>query len=75
MEAFSPAVAPPEMSSSVTVPQAPKPQVAQPSRRGPMLLVGAGALVLILLVVGVGGFFAVKWLTGKSDNTTCGRGK
>lgn len=67
LEAFTPALAPPEMPSSVTIPQAPKSQIAQPSRRSPMLLVGAGALVLVLLVVGVGGFFAVKWLTGKSD--------
>jgi len=72
MEAFSPAVAPVDMSSSVTIPQAPKPQVTQPARRGPMMLVGAGVLVVILLIVGVGGFFAVKWLTGKSDNTVGG---
>jgi eukaryotic-like serine/threonine-protein kinase len=74
MEAFSPVVAPADMSSSVTIPQAPKPQVTQPARRGPMMLVGAGALVLILLIVGVGGFFGVKWLTGKSDNTPVGSG-
>lgn len=72
MEAFSPAVAPVDMSSSVTIPQAPKPQVTQPARRRPAMLVGAGALVVILLIVGVGGFFAVKWLTGKSDNTAEG---
>ncbi|HYN25196.1 MAG TPA: hypothetical protein VES69_09150, partial [Pyrinomonadaceae bacterium] len=71
VEAFSPAVAPVDMSSSVTIPQAPKPQVTQPARRGPMMFVGAGVLVLILLV-GVGGFFTVKWLTGKSDNTAEG---
>jgi hypothetical protein len=68
MEAFSPAAA--DMSSSVTIPQAPKPQVTQPTRRGPFMLVGAGVIVLLLLIVGVGGFFAVKWLTGRSDNTT-----
>jgi len=72
VEAFSPVAAPVDMSSSVTIPQAPKPQVAQPARRGPMMLVGAGVLVLILLIVAVGGFFAVKWLTGKSDNTAEG---
>ncbi|MBA2526662.1 MAG: hypothetical protein H0V18_12915 [Pyrinomonadaceae bacterium] len=71
MEAFSPVVAPVDMSSSVTISQAPKPQVAQPARRGPMMFVGAGAFVLIL-IVGIGGFFAVKWLTGKSDNTAEG---
>jgi serine/threonine protein kinase len=69
VEAFSPAAAPADMSSSVTIPQAPKPQVTQPTRRGPFMLVGAGVLVLILLVVGVGGFFAVKWLTGDSSTT------
>ncbi|CAN5682794.1 hypothetical protein BH18ACI4_BH18ACI4_19060 [soil metagenome] len=68
VEAISRAIAPVDMSSSVTIPQAPKPQVTQPARRRPMMLIGAGVLVLILLV-GVGGFFAVKWLTGKSENT------
>jgi len=68
LEAMSPVAAPVDMSSSVTIPQAPKPQVTQPARRGPMMFVGAGVLVLIL-VVGVGGFFAVKWLTGKPNDT------
>ncbi|MCM3872897.1 MAG: serine/threonine protein kinase, partial [Pyrinomonadaceae bacterium] len=72
MEAFSPAAAPVDMSSSVTIPQAPKSQIVQPKSRGPMMLVVAGVLVLVLAVVGVGGFFAVKWLTGKSDNTNRG---
>ncbi len=72
MEAFSPAVAQIDMSSSVTIPQAPKPQIVQPKSRGPMMLVVAGVLVLLLAVVGVGGFFAVKWLTGKSDNINHG---
>jgi serine/threonine protein kinase len=71
MESFVPASS--DMSSSVTIPQPPRVQVAaQPKGRGPMMLVGAGVLVLLLAVVGVGGFFAVKWLTGKSDNTTRG---
>jgi eukaryotic-like serine/threonine-protein kinase len=78
--------APVDLSSSITVPQAPKPQVmpsaisephvapqaTQPARRGPWLLMGAGALVLILAVVAVGGFFAVKWL--RSDTNTGGTG-
>jgi serine/threonine protein kinase len=67
VESMSPVVAPVDMPSSVTIPQAPKAQVAQPARRGPMMLIGAGVLVIVLLIVGVGGFFAVKWLTGKSD--------
>lgn len=32
------------------------------------MAVGAGALVLVLLVVAVGGFFAYRWLTAGSDN-------
>jgi hypothetical protein len=34
------------------------------------LLVGAGALILIVLVAGVGGFVGYKWLTGSSENGT-----
>jgi serine/threonine protein kinase len=71
MEAFTPPVAPVgDTPSSVTIPQAPKPQVAQPSRRGPMMFIGAGALLLILLVVGVGGFFAYKFLKGDANDTS-----
>lgn len=69
MEAFSPAVAPVDMSSSLTIPQAPKSQAPQPVRRGPMMFVVAGVIVVVLLTVGVGGFFAVRYLTGKSDGT------
>lgn len=75
--------APVDLASSVTIPQtrephlAPQPHVAppphvtpqpsQPPRRGPWLLIGAGALVLIVAVVAVGGFFAVKWLSSDTD--------
>lgn len=56
-----------DMGSSLTIPQMPKPAVpAAPSRRGPMLLAGAGVLVVALLFVGVGGFFAIKWLRSNS---------
>lgn len=57
----------PDMVSSVTIPQSLKSGVTAkaPSHR-PIIAAGAGALVLILLVVGVGGFFAVKWLTAKN---------
>lgn len=66
--AGSQSVSPIDLSSSVTVPQAPRPQVeSQPARRGPLMLAGAGALVLILLVAGVGGFFAFKWLTADTS--------
>lgn len=68
VEGSSPSVAAVDMSSSVTLPQAPKSQVTQPARRGPMVLVGAGALVIILLILGVGGFFAIKWLTEKPSD-------
>jgi serine/threonine-protein kinase len=68
-----PAVVPVDMSSSVTIPQAPKPQIeARPSRRGPLVLAVAGVLVLILAIVGVGGFFAVKWLTADPANNASG---
>jgi serine/threonine protein kinase len=76
------ATAPIDLSSSVTIPQTPKPQltpqlpqphVTQPqSRRGPGLLIGAGALVLIVAVVAVGGFFAVKWLRSDTDTGATG---
>ncbi|MGH9957658.1 MAG: protein kinase domain-containing protein [Pyrinomonadaceae bacterium] len=56
-----------DMGSSLTIPQMAKPAVpAEPSRRGPMLLAGAGVFVLVLLFVGVGGFFAIKWLSSNS---------
>ena len=74
MESLSPVVAPVGMPSSVTIPQAPKPPVPQAKRRGPVMFVIAGVLMLVLLIVGVGGFFAVRWLTGKSDNTASGTG-
>ncbi|MGH9971747.1 MAG: protein kinase domain-containing protein [Pyrinomonadaceae bacterium] len=73
MSPFAQAVAPLDLSSSITLPQAPseasRPQVApQPSRRGPLVFAGAGVLGLVLIVVGVGGFFAYKWVTSKSNN-------
>ena len=70
------------MASSITVPQAPKrqaaaPQVATPpvtapsSRRGPTFLIVTGVLVLVLIAVGVGGFFIVNRLRANlSDNST-----
>lgn len=74
--------APVDLSSSITIPHTPKPlvtpqphtapQTPQPSRRGPWLLIGAGALVLILAVVAVGGFFAMKWLRSDTDSGSTG---
>jgi hypothetical protein len=62
------------MSSSVTVQQAPRAAalgvaVPQKSRGKSLMLVGAVALLLVLAVVGVGGFFAVNWLKAKPGGT------
>jgi serine/threonine protein kinase len=77
-----------EMASSVTVEQTPKapgaPAPAVPgalvapkkSRGKPLVFVGAGVLLLILAVVGLGGFFAVKWLKPNADDSSStGNGK
>jgi eukaryotic-like serine/threonine-protein kinase len=66
-----------DMSSSVTIPQAPRAPVAQKKSGGkPLIFVGAGVLLLILAVVGVGGFFAVNWLKAKpGDSSTAGSGE
>jgi serine/threonine protein kinase len=66
-----------DMSSSVTVQ---RPPTAPAKSRGKSLaLVGAGALILILGVVAVGGFFAFNWYRNRSDvgsnGTTTGTGK
>jgi serine/threonine-protein kinase len=55
--------------SSVTVPKMPKP-VSGPAKSGSraIFLIG-GVLVLVLVVLGVGGFVAFKLLNGKSDST------
>jgi serine/threonine-protein kinase len=75
-----------EMASSITVPQAPKPRIAQPpeaappiaaagpqvavpSRRSSMLPIVGGLLLLILIVVGVGGFFVMNWMKARSADT------
>ncbi|MBC8031290.1 MAG: serine/threonine protein kinase [Pyrinomonadaceae bacterium] len=67
----SPAYAPvADLGSSVTVvqpPRTPASEVAEKKARGKSVaLIGAGALLLILAVVGGGGFFAVNWLKAKS---------
>jgi eukaryotic-like serine/threonine-protein kinase len=66
-----------DMSSSVTIPQAPRAPVTQKkSGSKSLIFVGAGVLLLILVVVGVGGFFAVNWLKTKpADNSTAGSGE
>jgi serine/threonine protein kinase len=63
---------PDPMGSSETVL---KPQAAaslptpQESRGKPFILIGAGVLVLILAVVGVGGFLALNWMKAKPDQS------
>lgn len=67
-----------DMASSVTIPQrrGPSIEVAVPSRgRGKsMLLVGAGVLVVVLLIAGVGGIFAFNWFKGGTDDPSAGTG-
>ena len=64
------------MSSSVTIQQAPRVKAglaeAQKSRGRSFMFVGAAVLLLVLAVVGVGGFFAVNWLKGKTNNSSNG---
>ena len=56
----------PEMDSEVTVLQKPKPKLEPEKSRGkPLVFIGAGVLLLILGVVGVGGFLAWNWMNAK----------
>lgn len=69
-----------DMGSSVTVQRAPRVAVdlagQKKSRGKPLVLVGAGVLILVLAVVGVGGFFAFNWLKSKpGDGNAAGNGK
>jgi serine/threonine-protein kinase len=68
-----------DMSSSMTVPQQPRSAASlatpQKGRGKSLLLVGAGALVLILAIVGVGGFLAFNWLKSKPDESGVAAGK
>ncbi len=63
-----------DLASSVTIqqkPRTPAPIITpQKSRGGPLVFVGAGVLLLVLVVVAVGGFFAVNWLKGRPDSST-----
>jgi len=55
-----------DLGSSVTVQRSPAAivePIAAPKGKGkPLALIGAGVLLLVIAVVGIGGFFAVKWL-------------
>nr|MDQ2938166.1 protein kinase [Acidobacteriota bacterium] len=70
-----------ELLSSVTIQRAPSSKIdlaePQKSRGKPFMLVGVVGLLLVLAVVGVGGFFAVNWLKGKNNSSTgtSGNGK
>jgi hypothetical protein len=69
-----------DLSSSVTIQQKPRVSVdlAAPkkSRGKSLVFVGAGVLLLILVVMAVGGFFAVSWLRAKpTDDSTTASGK
>ena len=61
-----------DLGSSVTVQQAPKVKIVpQKSGGKPLVLVGAIVLILILAVVGIGGFFAMNWYKAKpGDKST-----
>jgi len=64
-----------DSASDITVVRAPKSEVAPKKSGGKSLVfVGAGVLVLVLLIVGVAGFFAVKWLRAKPDDGGAGVG-
>jgi serine/threonine protein kinase len=58
-----------DMASSVTIQQQPRAPVAAPSKsRGKsLILAGAGVLVVVLLLVGVGGIFAFNWFRTKPE--------
>jgi serine/threonine protein kinase len=61
-----------DMASSITVLQAPRASVDLGQKKSggkSLVLVGAGVLLLLLAVVGVGGFFAYNWMRSKpGDN-------
>jgi hypothetical protein len=56
-----------DLPSSITVQRPPiVPPIEKPSKRGPWLIVGAVLAIVIVLGVGVGGFFAISWMNSKS---------
>ena len=65
-----------DSASSITVQRPPSsvtPSVApeeKSSRRGPLLFVGAAVLVLVVIAVSVGGFFAFSWFSAKPGPVT-----
>ncbi|MEP6911993.1 MAG: protein kinase [bacterium] len=64
-----------DMSSSVTVLRAPRAEVglAAPQKKShgkSLMFIGAGVLILVLGVIGVGGFFAFNWFKAKPADTS-----
>ncbi len=70
-QAFAPHARPADDMDSIVTVQRPA-AVPAKSRGKSLVLVGAGALILILGVVAVGGFFAYNWYTNKPDETANG---
>lgn len=56
-----------DFGSSVTIQRTPSAS-AKKSRGKPLVFVGAGVLLLLLVVVGVGGFLAMNWWKAKPDS-------
>ncbi len=57
------------IAATPAYPPAPISQIAPPKKSSPLIFIGAGALVL-LLIVGVAGFFVVRSMMGNSTNTS-----
>ncbi len=57
--------------SSITIPQPPKPvAMPRPGKGKPMVFVGVGVLLCALLLLVIGGFFVLKWLSARSQNNS-----
>ncbi len=67
-----------DSTSDITVVRSSQPQAVQKKSGGKSLVfIGAGVLILVLAIVGVGGFFVAKWLRTKPDDggAVGGKGK